>query len=227
MNSAATKRVVLLGAVAGGVTAGYFKFLRTLHMTWGATQEEVAATLPGDELMPKPKVVSTRAVDINAPASAVWPWLVQMGPGRGGAYTYDWLERRLGVEMQNTDEIHPELQNMAVGDEFPMPGGYAFRVEIFDPEKTLAFRSTDDRWVWSFELAPDHGHTRLISRNRIDTTGYKAKQWLGYSVMEPGSWVMERKMLLTIKELAEDLAHATTPAAAPEPDDGQSQAASA
>ena len=71
-----------------------------------------------------------------------------------------------------------------------------------------------------------HGHTRLISRNRIDTTGYKAKQWLGYSVMEPGSWVMERKMLLTIKELAEDLAHAT-PAAAPEPDDGQSQTASA
>ena len=155
MNSAATKRVVLLGAVAGGVTAGYFKFLRTLHMTWGATQEEVAATLPGDELMPKPKVVSTRAVEIDAPASAVWPWLVQMGPGRGGAYTYDWLERRLGVEMQNTDEIHPEFQHMDVGDEFPMPGGYAFRVEIFDPEKTLAFRSTDDRWVWSFELVPD------------------------------------------------------------------------
>ncbi len=207
MSGVATKRVVLIGAVAGGAVAGYFKFLRTLHMTWGATQEEVASTLPGDDLMPDAKIVATRAVDIDAPPSAVWPWLVQMGPGRGGAYTYDWLERRLGVEMQNTDRIVPELQHMAVGDEFPMPG-YTFRVEIFEPERTLAFRTSDGRWVWSFQLVPSDGHTRLISRNRFDTSTYKTKDWMGYAVMEPGSWVMERKMLLTIKGHAEELAHA-------------------
>ena len=125
------------GAVAGGVTTSYFKFLRTLHMTWGATQEEVAATLPGDELHAQAEGrVQLRAVDIDAPASAIWPWLVQMGPGRGGAYTYDWLERRLGVEMQNTEEIHPEFQHMAVGDEFRIRGGFALRLD-FDPEKPL------------------------------------------------------------------------------------------
>ena len=175
-------------------------------MTWGATQEEVGSTLPGDELMPDAKIVATRAVEIDAPPAAVWPWLVQMGPGRGGAYTYDWLERRLGVEMQNTNRIVPEFQHMAVGDEFPMPG-YTFRVEIFEPERSLAFRTSDGRWVWSFELIPQNGHTRLISRNRFDTTTYSKKEWMGYAVMEPGSWVMERKMLLTIKEHAETHAH--------------------
>ena len=95
---------------------------------------------------------------------------------------------------------------MAVGDEFPMPGGIIFRVEILEPEQTLAFASSDYKWVWSFRARTTGAGTRLISRNRIDTSDYKPKQWLGYSIMEPGSWVMERKMLLTIKELAEKLA---------------------
>jgi hypothetical protein len=218
VNSAATRRVVLLGAVAGGAAAGYFKFLRTLHMTWGATQEEVAATLPGDELIENAKVVTTRAVDIKVPPGTVWPWVVQLGPGRGGAYTYDWLERRLGVEMQNTDEILPEAQQMKVGDEFPMPGGVTFRVEIFEPDKTLAFRSTDGHWVWSFELVPVDSRTRLISRSRLDTSEYTRKQRLRESVGEPGAWYSERKTLLSIKEHAEDYAK-VQPAPVPKPED--------
>jgi hypothetical protein len=199
------RRIGVAVVSALGLATAYFGFLRDRHMHWGATGEETHGELPGDELMPDADVVATRAVEVDAPPSAVWPWLVQMGPGRGGAYTYDWIERRLGVPIENADSIIPEFQQLEVGHEIPMPG-YAMRAEIVEPERTLAFRSSDGRWVWSFHLATANGRTRLVSRNRFDTSGYRLKDWLGYAVMEPGSWVMERKMLLTIKERAEHLA---------------------
>ena len=157
--------------------------------------------------MPDPDLVATRVVEIDAPPSAVWPWLVQMGPGRGGAYTYDWIERRLGIDIRSTDRIIPELQNLKVGDEVPMPG-YAMRVERLDPEQAMVIRSSNHAWVWSFELRPVNGHTRLISRNRFDTSALPVRDKLAYPVIEPGSWVMERKMLRTIKQRAEHLARA-------------------
>ena len=73
----------------------YFRLLRPWHLHWGATAQEAGGEVAGDELMPDPDIVATRVVEIDAPPSAIWPWLVQMGPGRGGAYTYDWIERRL------------------------------------------------------------------------------------------------------------------------------------
>ena len=81
--------------------------------------------------MPAPDIVATRVVEIGAPPSAIWPWLVQMGPGRGGAYSYDWIERRLGIDIRNTDRVIPELQHLKVGDEILMPG-YMMRVEQLD-----------------------------------------------------------------------------------------------
>ena len=148
--------------------------------------------------------MSTRVVQIDAPPSAIWPWLVQMGPGRGGAYTYDWIERRLGIDIRNTDRVIPELQHLKVGDEIPMPG-YPMRVERLDPGQAMVVRSSNHAWVWSFELRPA-GDTRLISRNRFDASVLPLKDKLAYPVIEPGSWVMERKMLLTIKQRAEHLA---------------------
>jgi len=192
-------------AAAGAMACRYFGFLREWHMTWGAGDEEAHGAGAGDDLLPDADIVATRAIEISAHPSAVWPWLVQMGPGRGGAYTYDWIERRLGIDIRNTNRILPEFQNLQVGDEIPMPG-YGMRVERFDPERALVLRSSDGRWVWSFELRRTDGHTRLISRNRFNTSGYSPKDWLGYAVMEPGSWVMERKMLRTLKERAEHLA---------------------
>jgi type III secretion system FlhB-like substrate exporter len=197
----ARRLLAVLGA-AGAIATLYRRVLRTRHLTWGTKADEAQRALPGDELMPAARVVATRAVEIDAPPAAVWPWLVQMGPGRAGAYTYDWIERRLGIDIRNVRRIVPELQQLAVGDEIPMPG-YAMCAEIVDHERTLAFRSTDGRWVWSFELVPTGDGTRLLSRNRIDTSGYRVKDWIGYAITEPGSWVMERKMLLTIKQLAE------------------------
>ena len=194
-----------LVVIAGGVTAVYLCFVRQWQLHWGATEEEARGAAAGDELMPDPDLVSTRAVEIDAPPSAIWPWLVQMGPGRGGAYTYDWIERRLGIDIRNTDRIIPELQDLKVGDEIPMPG-YTMRVERLDPERAMAIRSSNQAWVWSFELRPANGHTRLISRNRFDFSAVPVKDKLAYPVIEPGSWVMERKMLLTIKQRAEHLA---------------------
>jgi len=194
--------------IAGAAALVYFRFLRDWHLHWGATPAEARGEVAGDDLMPRPDIVATRAVEIDAPPSAVWPWLVQMGPGRGGAYTYDWIERRLGIDIRNTGRIIPEFQGLKVGDEIPMPG-YAMRVERLDPERALVVRSTNHAWVWSFELRPAGGHTRLISRNRFDTAALPVKDKLAYPLVEPGSWVMERKMLRTIKERAERLARAS------------------
>lgn len=199
------KRTGTALAMLAGVAAAYFGFLRRWHMTWGATAQEASGQVAGDELMPDADIVATRVVEINAPPAAIWPWLVQMGPGRGGAYTYAWIERRLGIDIRNTDRIIPELQDLKVGDEIPMPG-YTMHVERLDPEHALVTRSSNHAWVWSFELRPVNGHTRLISRNRFDTAVLPMKDKLAYPVIEPGSWVMERKMLLTIKQRAERLA---------------------
>jgi hypothetical protein len=196
---------------AAGLTASavaierlYSRFLRDWVLMWGATAEEAARPLPGDDLLARADIVATRAIGIDAPPSAVWPWLVQMGPGRAGAYTYDWIENLFGLNMHSADRIHPEWQNLGVGDVLrsreDRPG---MRVEILDPVRALSNRSEAGDWVWTFVLVPEDGSTRLISRNRIAMKGAAAGQRLGMLVMEPGSLVMERKMLLGIKQRAE------------------------
>ena len=149
--------------------------------------------------------MTTRAVTIDAPPEAIWPWLVQMGSGRGGAYSYDWIENLLGLNMHSANEILPRYQHIAVGDELPMGSGRpGMTVEVLDPPRTLAVRVADQNWVWIFALVPDGGSTRLISRNRIATAALAPAGRLFYTVfMEPGSLVMERKMLLGIKQRAE------------------------
>ena len=204
------KRLGVGVALVGAAALAYFWFLRDWHLHWGATAQEARGEVVGDDLMPEPDIVATRAVEIEAPPSAIWPWLVQMGPGRGGAYTYDWIERRLGIDIHNSDRIIPEFQHLKVGDEIPMPG-YAMRVERLEPERAMVVRSSNYVWVWSFELRPTNGHTRLISRNRFDASALPVRDKLAYPVIEPGSWVMERKMLLTIKQRAERLARTLTP----------------
>ena len=205
-----THRLAWAAAGVGAAAALYAVVLRPRHLRWGATGDEARGAVAGDELLPDADIVSTRVVDIAAPPSAVWPWLVQMGPGRGGAYTYDWVERRLGIDIRNVDRVVPELQGLTVGDEIPMPG-YAMRVERLDAQRAMVVRSENGGWVWAFELRPTAAGTRLVSRNRIDRSRWAARDWLAYPVMEPGSWVMERKMLLTIRDLAERLARAPAP----------------
>jgi hypothetical protein len=176
-------------------------------LNWGATASEADACLPGDDLLATPDVVTTRAVQIDAPVGAAWPWLVQMGPGRAGAYTYDWIENLLGLNMHSADAIIPEFQHIAVGDAWRLGSrGPVLRIARLEPERALVVRSDDGSWVWAFVLESAAGTARLISRNRIATPGSWLSRALTRYLMEPGSLVMERKMLLGIKARAERLA---------------------
>jgi hypothetical protein len=202
-----TWRKLAAGAGAAAVLgpAAYLLFFRSWGLTWGARDEEAGAKLAGDELLADAGLVTTRAVTVDAPPEAVWPWLAQMGSGRGGAYSYDWIENLLGLNMHSASEILPEYQDIKLGDELPLgSGGPVMRVEVLDPPRALAVRSADQDWVWIFALLPDGDSTRLVSRNRIATQALPPAVRLFYRLfMEPGSLVMERKMLLGIKRRAE------------------------
>ncbi len=193
------KKLLLVAAAAGL----YWRLLRRPVLTWGATAGEAASRLPGDELLEDADGVSTRAVTIEAPPEAVWPWLAQMGPSpRGGAYTYDWVENLMGLDMHSADRVLPEFQHPEPGDTIGF-GKNRMRLELVEPERVLAWRSEDGNWVWTFVLAEQNGTTRLISRNRFRLPTLVAR--IGMLPMEPGSLVMERKMLLGIKRRAEAL----------------------
>jgi hypothetical protein len=197
-------KTLALGAAATGAAFLYQKFLREPILTWGATAEEAAARLPGDELLEDADGVATRAITIDARRSAVWPWIAQMGPSpRGGAYTYDWVENLLGLNMHSADRVLPEYQHPQVGDGFGY-GSNRMLFKLVEPEQVLATQSADGNWVWTFVLEEQDGRTRLISRNRFRLP--KLKDKIGMIPMEPGSLVMERKMLLGIKQRAERLA---------------------
>jgi hypothetical protein len=191
-----------------GAAAAYPTILRDRCLNWGASAEEVTREMPGDELIADPDMLATRAITINTAPSAIWPWLVQMGSGRGGAYTYDWIENLFGLDMHSADEVLQEHQVLEVGDLLPMgTKGAAMRVEVLDPERFLVFRVGDGNWVWIFGLYSESSTTRLVSRNRISVPQPSLlRRLFNLLFMEPGSLVMERKMLLGIKERAERLA---------------------
>jgi hypothetical protein len=205
-------------AVTGLAAASYPLLYRNRCLTWGASPDEVAMNLPGDELLPSADLVTTRAIGINAQPASIWPWLAQMGSGRGGAYTYDWVENLLGLDMHSANEILPQFQDIRLGDEFPIgPRRGMMRVAVLDPERVLATRFQDGSCVRIFALVPypeldgaveAMGVTRLISRNRMNLPVKSQPARAIYSLLlEPGSLMMERKMLVGIKERAERLGH--------------------
>ena len=193
-------RPLLWAVTFGGL---YFGVLRRAILTWGATAAEADSPLPGDELLPDPDGLATRAITIDAPAASVWPWVAQIGPSpRGGAYTYDWIENLLGLNMHSADRVLPEFQHPQVGDTVEY-GTNRMRLERVEDHEVLAWRSEDGNWVWSFVLRDVDGHTRLVSRNRFRLPTIVSR--FGMIPMEPASLLMERKMLLGIKERAERL----------------------
>lgn len=181
---------------------------------WGATRAERDMTLPGDELVPDPAEVITRAVTVNAPAAQAWPWLVQIGQGRGGMYSYDRLENLFGLRIHSARRIHQEWQELKVGDEVRLvrPGwlgmkkGFALPVARIDPGRAIVLREEPPAqpWnaVWSFHLLPvDARECRLLSRSRAVSQHGPAR--LASHVMDPVTLLMTRKMLLGLKERAE------------------------
>jgi hypothetical protein len=127
-----------------------------------------------------------------------------MGPSpRGGAYTYDWIENLLGLDMHSTERVLHEFQHPHLGDTVDF-GASQMRIDRIEDGRVLAWRSPDGKWVWAFVLEPHNGGTRLISRNRFRLPTFAAR--MGALPMEPSSLVMERKMLRGIKQRAERLA---------------------
>src|SRR6185312_15163359 len=115
----------------------YTRLLRGRVMTWGATHEEASGRLPGDELLEDADGVATRAITVEAPPAAVWPWIAQMGPApRGGAYTYDWIENLLKLNMHSVDRVLPEFQHPKVGDGFGF-GANRISYARVEPEHVL------------------------------------------------------------------------------------------
>ncbi|HEX8865813.1 MAG TPA: SRPBCC family protein [Lentzea sp.] len=199
----ATTAGLVVGVAAA--TAASYPLWREWCLNWGATEEEAQAELPGDALLPRPDLLTTRAITVESPPDRVWPWLVQMGSGRGGAYTYDWIENLFGLNMHSANEILPQFQDLHVGEVLPVgQGGPKLLVEILEPGHAFVLRSDDGRWVWAFVLHEVPGGTRLISRNRIAVPDASLPvRWFNRLVMEPGSLVMEQKMLRGIKQRVE------------------------
>jgi hypothetical protein len=176
---------------------------------WGATEAELSASLPGDELVPSPVMTYTRAVTVNATAPDIYPWLLQMGAEKGGMYSYSWFETNiLQCELINADHIHEEWQGLKVGDKVKMcpgeSGPPAYDVALLELNQAVVLGHQEDgTWTstWQFILVPQtDGTTRLLARAR------EAKSGGFWNIIRPGQFIMERGMLLGIKERAETLA---------------------
>ena len=206
-------RILALIAAAGAAVAfAYFRLLRQWHSRWGASEEEVDKPLPGDELIPEPRFQTTRAITIDAPPKEVWPWLVQLGYGRGGFYSYDFLEnaftRVFGMDAhyKSIDEIRPELQSLREGDFVPAApqkqegaeqvNKMGWTVKRLEPPRLMVLEG----WG-AFVLEPlEGGRTRLIVRTR---GGKSRKEAAAYLPWELPHFIMERRMLYGIKERVE------------------------
>ena len=180
-----------------------YALLRQPMLTWGATTAEAARAMPGDDLVPDADLVATRAITIAATVEQVWPWLVQIGIGRAGGYTYDWLERLADLDVTSADRIVEELQHLDVGDVIPVDNdGSGLRVMLIDPPHVLATRNDEGTWSWTWVLDPLMDQTRLVSRTRMASTS-PANRAATELLLLPASLVMERKMLLGLRERAE------------------------
>ena len=183
--------------------------LRRWRTTWGATAGELAAQYPGDDLIPTPDWGFTRAVTVDAPPERVWPWIVQIGQGRGGFYSYEGLENLIGCRITNATEIVPDLQHLAVGDPIRQhPKAPPLTVALLEPDRALvlhgATEQTGDAFLWSFHLRPGpDGGTRLVEHGRGRHGPSRGSRLaFGPTLMEPITFVMGRKMLRTIASLA-------------------------
>jgi len=199
---------VLAGAAAAGVLLA-----RRWQLRWGATAQELAGPIPGDELIARPDLTVTRAITVRAPAAQVWPWIAQLGQARGGFYSYDRLENLVGCNIHSADRVVPEWQDIKAGDEVRLHPDVALKVAAVDPGRSLLLRGGvpagnapppfDFTWAFALQPGPD-GTTRLIVRERYAYT----RPWARFIVeaVQVIDFVMTQKMLRGIRSRAEQAA---------------------
>lgn len=209
-------RVLLIALVVWLLAMGtYLLFLWPWMRTWGATDLEINATLPGDDIVPDANIRTTKAITINAPPAAIYPWLLQFGVDRGGMYSYDWLENLFGLKVHTADRILPPYQDAQVGDFWrftpadyllnPGPGLYVR--QLIENQAILLCFGMEDKpgdpciYTWQFVLWPQaEGSTRLLLRSNMTI-----KPELPIKTTYYIQFLMERKMLLTIRDRVERL----------------------
>ena len=201
------KKGVLLklagGAAVGAAAVGAYKaYVKPWHLQWGATADEVAQTMPGDEIVETPVLTATRAITINAKPGEVWPWLVQMGYGRAGFYSYDFVDNN---RRHSAERIIPELQYLKAGDAIPTSPNHGFIVKRIEPEHLLLMMLEDKKTHLSVVTTLNEledGRTRMVVRLRLQYR-WGVRRALYYQIFEPGDFVMMRRMMLGIKRRAE------------------------
>jgi hypothetical protein len=211
-----------IGGAAAMAMAMLTPFLRGPRTHWGLDEAAASRSLPGDDLVAKPRWSWTHGVEIDAPVAAVWPWVAQIGAGRGGFYSYQWLENIVGSHLKNAESIHPEWA-AHVGDALVLhpnaPPLAIVDVEPFAATRWIvahgapddAARAAGRSWAagsWLFLVEPlGADRCRFISRFRStcsDDLG--ARLAFGPALLEPVGFAMDRRMLLGVKERAEKAA---------------------
>jgi hypothetical protein len=187
---------------------------RRQQLRWGAAAAEVGRSLPGDELVPEPDVAATRAITIPVGVADAWPWIVQLGQGRGGFYSYDRLENLAGCDIHSADTINPGWQRLDIGDQVRLAPEFTLNVAVVKPPHTLVLQggslpgggAAPYEFTWTFDLSPSsETTTRLVVRER-----YACTRWWARLMVEPltfVSFVMTHRMLRGIRDRAEQSAH--------------------
>ncbi len=209
----------------GGAAAAYILLARPRHLRWGATDQESDEPLPGDDLIANADLTATRAITVRASADQVWPWIAQLGQGRGGFYSYDFLENLVGCDIHSADRIVAEWQDVGVGDEVRLAPQVGLVVAMLERGRSLVLRggipmgntAPPYDFTWAFVLRDEPDGTRLLVRERYAYT----RSWARL-IVEPAeaiSFVMSQKMLRGIKDRAERTA---APSLDPSPTRNQS-----
>jgi hypothetical protein len=183
---------------------------RSRYLQWGATDEEWDITLPGDEIVPHSDLTATRAITVHSDTDGVWPWIAQLGQGRGGFYSYDFLENLLGCDIHSADRIVPEWQSIDVGARVNFYPEFGLTAAVVEPGLALVLRGgipigrrpPPYDFTWAFVLRGQwDGTTRLLVRERYSYS----RRWARVLVepVELISFVMTGRMLRGIKERAE------------------------
>lgn len=203
-------RYVMGLSAAASAAAAYILVARPRQLRWGATDEESEGTLPGDDLIENPDITATRAITIRASAAQVWPWIAQLGQGRGGFYSYDFLENLVGCDIHSADRIVPEWQSLNVGCVVDLAPAVGLTVAYVEAGRALVLQGAPPingkpapyEFTWTFVLNDEpNGTSRLIVRER-----YHYTRWWAPLLVEPVqliSFLMSQKMLRGIRDRAQ------------------------